>query len=135
MPAGNDRYDSTELSTSTSIVFAVQAAVTIFLGAFLLFQVQPIISRIILPWFGGTPAVWRSRNGGRSWRRLTKGMPKRNSYYTVLRDAMTIDEMKTPALYFGTTTGQLWMGRDGGEDWRCIFDSLPPIYTVKVAII
>ena len=33
-------------------------ATTIFLSAFLLFQVQPIIARYILPWFGGTPAVW-----------------------------------------------------------------------------
>jgi hypothetical protein len=33
-------------------------AATIFLSAFLLFQVQPIISKMILPWFGGSPAVW-----------------------------------------------------------------------------
>lgn len=33
-------------------------ALTIFLAAFLLFQVQPLISRYILPWFGGAPAVW-----------------------------------------------------------------------------
>lgn len=33
-------------------------ATTIFLSAFLLFQVQPIISKYILPWFGGTSAVW-----------------------------------------------------------------------------
>lgn len=33
-------------------------AATIFLSAFLLFQVQPLISKSILPWFGGTPAVW-----------------------------------------------------------------------------
>ncbi|MBM4034723.1 MAG: ferrichrome ABC transporter permease, partial [Planctomycetes bacterium] len=33
-------------------------ALTIFLSAFLLFQVQPLISKFILPWFGGTPAVW-----------------------------------------------------------------------------
>ena len=31
---------------------------TSFCGAFLLFQVQPVISKIILPWFGGSPAVW-----------------------------------------------------------------------------
>ena len=37
---------------------AVLYASTIFLGAFLLFQVQPLISRFILPWFGGGPAVW-----------------------------------------------------------------------------
>src|SRR6187402_85521 len=33
-------------------------AVTIFTSAFLLFQVQPLISKFILPWFGGSPAVW-----------------------------------------------------------------------------
>ena len=33
-------------------------AVSIFLSAFLLFQIQPMIARTILPWFGGTSAVW-----------------------------------------------------------------------------
>ena len=33
-------------------------AATVFLGAFLLFQVQPLFSKMILPWFGGSPAVW-----------------------------------------------------------------------------
>jgi hypothetical protein len=33
-------------------------AITIFLSAFLLFQVQPLISKYILPWFGGGPSVW-----------------------------------------------------------------------------
>jgi len=33
-------------------------ALTIFLGAFLLFQIQPLIGKYILPWFGGAPAVW-----------------------------------------------------------------------------
>ena len=33
-------------------------ALTIFLSAFLLFQVQPVLGRYILPWFGGSPAVW-----------------------------------------------------------------------------
>ena len=33
-------------------------AATIFLSAFLLFQIQPLVARFILPWFGGTPAVW-----------------------------------------------------------------------------
>ena len=32
--------------------------VTIFIGAFLLFQVEPMIAKYILPWFGGSPAVW-----------------------------------------------------------------------------
>ena len=36
----------------------VAYAITIFTSAFLLFQVQPLISKFILPWFGGSPAVW-----------------------------------------------------------------------------
>ncbi|MCR9292168.1 MAG: exo-alpha-sialidase [bacterium] len=83
----------------------------------------------------GAPAVYRSQNAGKSWRRLSKGLPKKDSYFTVLRDAMSIDESKSPAVYFGTTTGQLWIGRDGGEQWDCLFDSLPPINCVKVAIV
>jgi len=81
------------------------------------------------------PAVWRSENGGNSWKRLTHGLPKKDSYFTVLRDSMDVDTMKSPSLYFGTTTGQLWIGRDGGEEWDCLFQSLPPINCVKVAVV
>jgi hypothetical protein len=84
---------------------------------------------------GSAPAVWRSENGGDSWSRLARGLPKKESYFTILRDAMDIDALKTPALYFGTTTGQLWIGREGGEQWECLFDSLPPIHNVKVAVV
>ncbi|HEU4420559.1 MAG TPA: exo-alpha-sialidase, partial [Planctomycetota bacterium] len=55
----------------------------------------------------GAPAIWRSENGGASWGRLAKGLPKKQSFFTVQRDAMDIDDCKSPALYFGTTTGQL----------------------------
>ncbi len=37
---------------------AINFAATIFVSAFLLFQVQPLVSKYILPWFGGSPAVW-----------------------------------------------------------------------------
>jgi hypothetical protein len=84
---------------------------------------------------GGAPAVWRSEDGGGSWRRLARGLPKKEGFFTVLRDAMAVDELGSPALYFGTTTGQLWIGRDGGEKWECLFDSLPPIHCVKAAVV
>ena len=64
-----------------------------------------------------------------------RGMAKKESYFTVLRDAMDIDDLRSPALYFGTTTGQLWIGHEGGEEWSCLFDSLPPIHCVKVAVV
>lgn len=83
----------------------------------------------------GRPAVWRSENGGGSWKRLTNGLPKKEAFFTVLRDGMDVDPFSSPGLYFGTTTGQLWLGRDGGEDWSCLFDSLPPINCVKVAVV
>lgn len=81
------------------------------------------------------PAVWRSKNGGGKWKRLNKGLPKKDSYFTVLRDGLDIDDLGSPALYLGTTTGQLWIGRDGGEEWSCVFPSLPPIHCVKVAYV
>ncbi|MEX2048642.1 MAG: exo-alpha-sialidase [Gemmatimonadota bacterium] len=84
---------------------------------------------------GGAPAVWRSENGGGAWKRLDHGLPPSESYFTVQRDGMDIDETTSPALYFGTTTGQLWIGREGGETWECLFDSLPPIHCVKVAVV
>jgi hypothetical protein len=84
---------------------------------------------------GGAPAVFAPPDGGDSWNKLAHGLPKKESFFTVLRDGMDIDDLKSPALYFGTTTGQVWMGRDGGEDWSCLFDSLPPVHCVKVAVV
>jgi len=54
---------------------------------------------------GAAPALWRSEDGGASWSKLARGLPRKQSYFTVQRDALTIDELKYPALYFGTTTG------------------------------
>jgi photosystem II stability/assembly factor-like uncharacterized protein len=84
---------------------------------------------------GSAPAVWRSENGGDSWSRLGRGLPKKETFFTVLRDGLDVDDLKSPALYFGTTTGQLWIGRDGGEKWECLFDALPPIHCVKVGVV
>ena len=45
-------------SSTLRRLLAINFAATILTSAFLLFQVQPIISKYILPWFGGSPAVW-----------------------------------------------------------------------------
>ena len=84
---------------------------------------------------GGAPAVWRSENGGDSWKRLARGFPKKETYLTVLRDSLDIDTLKSPALYLGTTTGQVWIGHEGGEKWECLFDALPPVNVVKVGVV
>lgn len=45
-------------TSSSQKIVVLQFAVVIFVSAFLLFQVQPLIGKYILPWFGGTSAVW-----------------------------------------------------------------------------
>jgi hypothetical protein len=84
---------------------------------------------------GGRPAVWRSENAGDKWQKLTDGLPKKEAWFTVLRDGMDIDDGRRPSIWFGTTTGQLWRGRDGGESFECVASALPPIHCVKAAVV
>ena len=48
---------------------------------------------------GGSVAVWRSENGGGSWLKLTQGLPKKNSYFTVQRDGMDVDDASKAAVH------------------------------------
>ena len=54
MAAPNENTSASAAGPGLAFVYAA----TIFTSAFLLFQIQPMISKAILPWFGGTPAVW-----------------------------------------------------------------------------
>src|SRR4030095_11067338 len=82
---------------------------------------------------GGKPAVYVTRNGGKTWKRQATGMPAEQAWWTVKRQAMTADTRDPLGLYFGTTSGELWMGRDEGESWTCIARNLPEIYAVETA--
>jgi hypothetical protein len=81
----------------------------------------------------GRPAAYVTRNAGRSWQRLDQGLPDGQAWWTVKRQAMTVDKLAKPALYLGTTSGELWMGRDEGQRWVNIARHLPEIYAVEVA--
>lgn len=50
--------DSVAATRPMSRMLEVLFALTVFISAFLLFQVQPLIGKVLLPWFGGTPSVW-----------------------------------------------------------------------------
>ena len=83
----------------------------------------------------GRLRVYRTRNGGRSWQPLTKGLPQDGAFETVLRDAMAADACAKAGLYFGTRSGKLFASRDGGAAWRAIAEGLPPILCVKTAVV
>lgn len=80
---------------------------------------------------GGRPAVFRSRNGGVSWTRHAKGLPRAQAWWTVKRQAMSVDRGDPVGVYFGTTSGEVWASRDDGASWRAIAHHLPEIYAVE----
>jgi photosystem II stability/assembly factor-like uncharacterized protein len=80
----------------------------------------------------GKAAVWRTSDGGSSWRRLHRGLPQEGAYVGVLRGAMAIDDDDVPGLYFGTSTGQVFASADEGESWAQIADYLPDVWSVEV---
>jgi photosystem II stability/assembly factor-like uncharacterized protein len=81
----------------------------------------------------GRPAVYATRNGGKTWQRLAAGLPEKQAWWTVKRQAMTADASDPLGLYFGTTSGELWMSRDEGRKWNCMARHLPEIYAVEAA--
>ena len=62
----------------------------------------------------GKAAVWRTQDAGSSWR-ADNGLPQRDAYLGVLREAMAIDTYDVPGYYFGTSTGQVFASDDDGE--------------------
>jgi hypothetical protein len=83
---------------------------------------------------GGRPAVYGTHDAGRSWRRLAGGLPERQAWWTVKRQAMCADALDPVGLYFGTTSGELWMSGDEGARWQCIARHLPEIYAVEAVV-
>ena len=76
--------------------------------------------------------VYRSRTGGNEWEALTSGLPQRDCYVNVLRDAMAVDSLDACGIYFGTTGGQVYASADGGDHWAAIARDLPPVLSVEV---
>jgi hypothetical protein len=80
---------------------------------------------------GGRPAAYRSVNGGKTWQRQCTGMPKSQAWWTVKRQAMTVDQAPTVGVYFGTTSGEIWGSRDEGRTWKCLAQHLPHVYALE----
>jgi photosystem II stability/assembly factor-like uncharacterized protein len=80
----------------------------------------------------GKLRVYRSRSGGNEWEPLTQGLPQRDCYVNVLRDAMSVDRLDPCGVYFGTTGGQVYASADGGDSWAPIVRDLPAVLSVEV---
>jgi hypothetical protein len=80
----------------------------------------------------GKLRVFRSRAGGNEWEPLTKGLPQKDCYVNVLRDAMAVDSLDNCGIYFGTTGGQVYASADAGNSWNPIVRDLPAVLSVEV---
>jgi photosystem II stability/assembly factor-like uncharacterized protein len=80
----------------------------------------------------GKLRVFRSRTGGNEWEPLSKGLPQRDCYVNVLRDAMAVDSLDKCGIYFGTTGGQVYASADAGDSWNPIVRDLPAVLSVEV---
>jgi len=80
----------------------------------------------------GALRVYRSKTGGNQWEALTKGLPQKDCYVNVLRDAMAVDSLDSCGVYFGTTGGQVYASPDAGETWAPIARDLPAVLSVEV---
>ena len=80
----------------------------------------------------GKLRVYRSRSGGNEWQALTDGLPQKDCYVNVLRDAMAVDSLDPCGVYFGTTGGQVYVSPDGGDRWSTIVRDLPGVLSVEV---
>jgi photosystem II stability/assembly factor-like uncharacterized protein len=79
----------------------------------------------------GRLRVYRSRTGGNEWEALTNGLPQKDCYVNVLREAMAVDGLDSCGVYFGTTGGQVYGSADGGETWAAIVRDLPAVLSVE----
>jgi photosystem II stability/assembly factor-like uncharacterized protein len=79
----------------------------------------------------GQLRVFRSRSGGNDWEPLSKGLPDRDCYVNVLRDAMSVDRLDKCGIYFGTSGGQVYASADAGDSWTAIVRDLPPVMSIE----
>ncbi|MCZ6889334.1 MAG: glycosyl hydrolase [Gammaproteobacteria bacterium] len=79
---------------------------------------------------GGRPAVYATRDAGKSWQRQENGLPERG-WFTVKRQSLSVDHEDSAGVYFGTTSGEVWGSADEGEHWRCLAQHLPEIYSIE----
>jgi BNR/Asp-box repeat len=80
----------------------------------------------------GALVVTRTRDGGKTFKSLKKGLPQKNAYDVVFRHALAIDDTGD-MLAMGSTTGNVWVSEDQGDSWQMVSSTLPQVYAVRFA--
>jgi len=83
----------------------------------------------------GRLGIYRSKNGGRSWQRLTRGLPQSNAWVAVMRHAACADSCDDAGIYAGTSGGAIFHSRNSGDSWALLAANLPPILSLEAAIV
>lgn len=79
----------------------------------------------------GAAAVYRSRDAGQTWEACRKGLPQKDAFFGVYRQAMATDQHERAGVYFGTSTGNLFASSDEGDSWRQVASFMPAILSVE----
>lgn len=79
----------------------------------------------------GKVVVQRTRDGGKSFDVLHKGLPQENAFDLVYRHGLAVDETGE-RLAMGSTTGSVWTSESGGESWTLLSAHLPPVNAVRL---
>jgi len=80
----------------------------------------------------GRFVVTRTRDGGRTFETLRRGLPPEHAYHLVFRHALDVDASGT-LLAMGSTTGGVWVSEDAGDTWLEVSQHLPPVHAVRIA--
>ena len=80
----------------------------------------------------GKLRVYRTRDAGASWQAMTSGLPQKDAFETVLRDALAVDALRSGRRLLRHAQRQaVRLGRRGARPGRTLADGLPPIIAVK----
>jgi photosystem II stability/assembly factor-like uncharacterized protein len=79
----------------------------------------------------GKVVVQRTRDGGKTFDVLCKGLPQENAFDLIYRHGLVVDETGE-RLAMGSTTGSVWTSDNGGEAWSLLSANLPPVAALRL---
>jgi len=81
----------------------------------------------------GKVRVYETTDRGATWQARTDGLPQRDAWLTVLRQAFGHDGRDPLGLYFGAESGEVFGSIDGGTTWTTVVEHLPPVLSVRTS--